>query len=226
MALAAVLVDGPIRMFTTAADLYTCGEEPRGEMVKVCLEQPESECAACAVHGRLKCRFKPRHLAFFYLLCGFYFTPALIGVYRAGFGWSLLGWLGIGVVFFGFWEIRILCSHCPYYAEPGPLLRCIGNYGLPKFWRYHPEPISRSEKVQFIIGLLLVFGYPFPFLFLGGQLLFATLTAGGLVLFFAGLLIFTCPKCINFSCLLNRAPQEVVKEYLDRNPVMKKAFEE
>lgn len=37
---------------------------------------------------------------------------------------------------------------------------------------------------------------------------------------------YTCSKCINFSCLLNRVPKEVVDEYLKRNPIMRKAWKE
>ncbi len=31
--------------------------------------------------------------------------------------------------------------------------------------------------------------------------------------------------CVNFSCLLNRVPKEVVDEYLMKNEVMRKAWE-
>jgi hypothetical protein len=193
-------------------------------MTNACLDRPESQCSGCSILGKLKCRFKWRHLAFFYLLFAAFFIPAMIGVFRAGYQWYLLGWAFVGVVFFGFWEIRILCSHCPYYAEPGPFLRCIGNYGLPKVWKYNPNPISTSEKIQLVIGLILVFGYPFPFTILGGQYLWTLATAGGTVVFFAGLLVFICPRCVNFSCLFNRVPDEVAREYLNLNPVMKKHF--
>ena len=194
--------------------------------MNVCLERPGSQCSDCAIVGKLKCRFKLRHLAFFYLLFAACFIPAMIGVFRAGYQWYLLGWLFVGIVFFGFWEIRILCSHCPYYAEPGPFFRCIANYGLPKVWKYNPKPISTSEKIQFVIGLILVFGYPFPYMIIGRQYLWALATAGGTVVFFPVLLVFACPRCVNLSCLLNRVPDEVAREYLDLSPGMKRRCEE
>jgi hypothetical protein len=40
------------------------------------------------------------------------------------------------------------------------------------------------------------------------------------------LLKYTCSKCVNFSCLLNRVPKEVVHEYLKHNPVIRKAWGE
>ena len=57
--------------------------------------------------------------------------------------------------FFFVWEARILCSHCPYWAEEGRILHCHANYGVIKIWRYHPEPMSKFEQVQFIVGVLI-----------------------------------------------------------------------
>jgi hypothetical protein len=36
----------------------------------------------------------------------------------------------------------------------------------------------------------------------------------------------TCSKCVNFSCFFSRVPKEVVDEYLKKNEVMRKAWEE
>jgi hypothetical protein len=144
----------------------------------------------------------------------------------SGYGWYLLGWIGLAVFFFGFWEIRILCSHCPFYAEKGTTLHCIANYGCPKFWKYHPEPISKSEKIQLALGFAIMGGYPFPFLILGKQVILFLLAAWGLIMFFWTLKKYTCSKCVNLSCLLNGVPKEIADEYLKRNPSMKKALEE
>ena len=195
-------------------------------MVDSCLTRPDSQCGECPISEKLKCRFKLRHLAFFYLLFMAYFIPAMIGVFKAGYQLYLLGWALIGIVFFLFWEIRILCSHCPYYAEKGLTLHCIANYGSPRLWRYRPEPISYSEKIQLAIGFSLMLGYPFPFLILSEQFILFLLTAVGLMVFFLTLQKYTCSKCVNFSCLLNHVPKEVIDEYLKRNPVMRKAWEE
>jgi len=192
----------------------------------LCSWRPVSECKNCTIAGRLKCRYNSGDLLHFIGLFLFFLFPALIGMILSGCGWYLLGWVGLAIIFFGFWEIRILCSHCPYYAEKGVTLHCIANYGCPKFWKYHPEPISNSEKIQLVIGFTLICGYPFPFLILGEQFSLFLLTAWGLIMFFWILQKYTCSKCVNFSCLLNRVSKEVVDEYLKRNPVMRKAWEE
>jgi hypothetical protein len=130
------------------------------------------------------------------------------------------------LIFFEVWEIRILCRHCPYYAERGRTLHCIANYGSLKAWPYRPAPMNRSEKAQLWVGFAILGGYPFPFLVLGGQVLWAIVALWGLVMFFWALREYTCSQCVNFSCPLNSVPREIVDAYLARNPVMRAAWEE
>ncbi|NQT73737.1 MAG: hypothetical protein HQ553_13375 [Chloroflexi bacterium] len=37
---------------------------------------------------------------------------------------------------------------------------------------------------------------------------------------------FFCPNCVNFSCPLNTVPKSVIDEYLKKNDVMRKAWED
>jgi hypothetical protein len=77
---------------------------------------------------------------------------------------SYIGYLAF---FFQVWENKILCSHCPYYAfEDERKVKCYANYGIYKAWKYDPAPMSRSEKIQFIIGISIFAGYPLIFLLL------------------------------------------------------------
>jgi hypothetical protein len=144
----------------------------------ICTWRVEAACEGCPLFERLKCRFDRGDLLHFLGMTGCVGIPAVLGMVAGGYGWYLLGWAAIWLVFFGLWEIRILCSHCPYYAERGATLHCIANYGCPKVWRYHPEPISTPEKIQLMIGFVLVGGYPFPFLILGQQFSLALLPCG------------------------------------------------
>jgi hypothetical protein len=45
-------------------------------------------------------------------------------------------------------------------------------------------------------------------------------------MFFWTLRLYTCSRCVNFSCPLNTVPRETVEAYLARNPVMRRAWEE
>lgn len=192
---------------------------------KVCSWRPVSECVGCPIDGRLKCRFRLGDLLRFVGLFSVFAVPAVVGTLAGGYGWSLVGWFAFWLVFFEFWEIRILCSHCPYYAERGITLHCIANYGSLKVWRYRPGPMSLSEKTQLIIGFAILGGYPFPFMLLGGQYVWSSVALGGLVTFVWALRRYTCSRCVNFSCPLNRVPRETVDAFLERNPVMRKAWE-
>ncbi len=200
-------------------------QEQNNNPYNICTWRPISMCRDCSIAGRLKCRYNSGDLHHFICLFLTFAIPAFIGMILGGYGWYILGEVGFMIFFFTLWEIRILCSHCPYYAEKGRVLHCIANYGSLKVWKYHPEPMSKSEKVQLIIGFIILCGYPFPFLILGGQYILAFLALWGGIMFFWTLQKYTCSKCINFSCPLNRVSKEVVEEFLKRNSVMRKAWE-
>jgi hypothetical protein len=75
-------------------------------------------------------------------------------------GWLLIPWLTMIIGYFGFIEIRVMCSHCPHYAESDSSLKCWANYGSPKIWKYRPEPMSFIEKAIFLGGFAIIWGYP------------------------------------------------------------------
>ena len=150
----------------------------------ICTWRPEAECEGCPLADHLKCRFKQGDLFHFIGMFVTFAIPSFIGVIRGGYGWYLLGWVAFWLIFFELWEIRILCSHCPYYAERGKTLHCIANYGSLKVWDYHPEPMSASEKVQLWIGFAILCGYPFPLMLLGGEILWVIVAVGGGIMFF------------------------------------------
>lgn len=189
----------------------------------ICIWRPADECKDCPIIGRLKCRFNSKDLFCFIGLSSLFFLPSFFGIIRGGYGWYILGWVVFMLFFFEVWEIRILCSHCPYYAEKGRTLHCIANFGCLKIWKYNPEPMNTSEKVQLMIGVTILFGYPFPFLILGKQFILALLAGLGAFIFFWALRKYTCPRCVNFSCPLNRVSKDIADEFLKRNPIIEKA---
>jgi len=126
--------------------------------------------------------------------------------------------------FFGFVEIRVMCSHCPHYAEEGSSLKCWANHGSPKLWKYRPGPMSTAENIVFFGGIVAVWGYPLPFFFVGGLWfllgLYILLSAG----FFVTLKMFLCSQCMNFACPLNGVPEPVRNRFFDRNPLVADAW--
>ncbi|MFX1525226.1 MAG: hypothetical protein ACFFCC_17095, partial [Promethearchaeota archaeon] len=89
-----------------------------------------------------------------------------------------------------------------------------------------PEPMTLSEKIQLLIGLMILFGYPMVFLIIGGQFIFTAISIVEIIVFFGFILIKRCGSCLNFSCPFNHVKKEMVDAFLKKNPVMRKAWEE
>ncbi|HUW13688.1 MAG TPA: hypothetical protein VM537_28450 [Anaerolineae bacterium] len=201
-------------------------DDPSPQPPLPCTWQSVSECQDCSVGGSLMCRFDTKDLLGFLMNCLPFFVTTIAGTLRAGYGWYLLLWLGFALFFFFVWEARVLCSHCPYWAEEGRILHCHANHGVFKIWPYRPGPTSRSEQVQFIAGALLLLGFPFVFLLLGKEYLLAGIGLVALASGIYGVRRTACNRCLNFSCPMNVVPKPVVDGYLRRNPEMRAAWEE
>ncbi len=184
----------------------------------------ESEsCEDCAVRNRIHCHFLLKDLIQFMFVA---LPPFLLG--GAGIvnvnAWLLIPW-GIFVFsFFGFIEIRVMCSHCPHYAESLSSLKCWANYGSPKPWKYRPGPMTTAEKVVFLGGFTVIWGYPLVFLILGIQLFLLAIYMLTTIGFFLTLRNFLCSQCMNFACPLNCVDEAVRDLFFARNPVVSKAW--
>ena len=190
-----------------------------------CTWQPLSECKDCPTKDSLMCRFDSKDMVSFLMTILPFGITAIAGTIRAGYGWYLLLWLAYSIFFFFVWEARVLCSHCPYWAEKGHVLHCHANYGVVKIWKYRPGPMSKSEQVQFIIGALLWIGFPFIFLLLGKEYLLTLIGLTTAISAAFGLRKNTCSRCINFSCPMNAVHKQFVDAYLERNPDIRAAWE-
>jgi hypothetical protein len=146
------------------------------------------------------------------------------GIYNIS-GWWLIPWLIVIFGYFGFVEIRVMCSHCPHYAEEGNSLKCWANYGAPKIWEYQPGPMTLWEKVIFFLGFALVWGIPVFFLIFDLQLFLLTVYLLTVVGFFMTLRTFLCSQCINFACPLNTVDDKVRKDFFELHPEIAKSWE-
>ncbi len=183
----------------------------------------QSSCEDCPLLDSLHCHFKGKDLARFLVAVFPAFIIGGVGVYRQGI-WFLASWLVFIVSYFGLIEIRVMCSHCPHYAEPGSSLKCWANYGSPKLWRYRPGPMSTMEKVVFLAGLLLIFGYPPALFLMTAKWLLAALYSVAV----AGAYLFMrksmCSQCMNFACPLNLVDEDRRKAFFRRNPAVSAAW--
>jgi len=150
----------------------------------------------------------------------------MAGMIRGGCVRYLVGWLVFWIIFFFVWEARVLCSHCPYWAEEGRILHCHANYGVIKIWKYRPEPMSKSERTQFLIGAAVFIAYPLAFLLLAGEYLLSVVALSAAISFGYSLRRNACCRCVNLSCPLNIVPKGIADVYIRRNPVMRSAWEQ
>lgn len=163
-----------------------------------------------ALHDRFRVRDWFRFLLFFMA----FFVPAFDGMKAAGRAGLATGWVVGAALFFGFGLPAILCRHCPHYARKGPVIVCPSAVGPPKLWRACPErPVGKTEKILFAAGFGAVLLFPFPVLIMGGEALWAGLALVGAIIFIFSELKFSCSKCVNFTCLLNRVAAEVKAGY-------------
>jgi hypothetical protein len=190
-----------------------------------CTAQSIAACKGCTLTGRLMCRYEARDTVHFFMLFLPFLFASIAGVIRSGYGWWLLGWLAYALFFFFVWEGRVLCSHCPYWAEEGRMLRCHANYGVIKLWKYHPGPMSRSEQAQFLIGALLLVVFPLVFLVAGREYLLAAIGLVSATSFAYLLWRNVCTRCINFSCPLNAVEAATREAFFARNPVIAEAWD-
>jgi hypothetical protein len=180
-------------------------------------------CDNCKVRDSLHCHFTMRDLTHFLLIAFPAFLLGGAGIYHVS-GQMLVPWLIIIIGYFGFVEIRVMCSHCPHYAEEGSSLKCWANYGSPKLWKYRPGPMTSREKFIFFAGFVLVWGYPLVFLAYGFQwflLLVYSITVAG---FFMTLRTFLCSQCINCACPMNRVKDGVRRDFFECNPRIAEAW--
>jgi len=182
------------------------------------------ECEGCAVSNKLVCHFNAKHLTLFLVFAFPLFISAGYFVYDYN-PFLLIPWIIFVLSYFGLIEIRVMCSHCPHYAEPETkFLKCWANYGSPKFWNYRPGPMSKLEKIIFFSGLFIILFPPIALLIVQGHFLSLILYIVLLVTFKFALKRFFCERCINFACPFNVVDNVTRNAFFDKNPEIKKAW--
>ena len=198
---------------------------------KTCIWEDNSICITCKIKGKLHCHLSIRLSIYFILSFLTFFIAMLLGLIFANYNLIsltiiLIGWFGYMCFFFIIWENRVLCSHCPYYTnEKHRVLHCYANSGILKTSKYRPGPMNLSEKVQFLIGVIILIGYPIPFLIIKEQYIFLTFSIIGIIIWLILMQTKICTICINFSCPLNRVDKKNIDFFLSKNPKMKQAWE-
>ena len=184
----------------------------------------ETNCKECSVSDKLVCHFNSRQLALFLGMSGVVFILAGVFIYLVN-TLFLIPWILSCFIYFGFLEIRVMCSHCPHYAEPSlKSLHCWANYGSPKIWKYRPGPMSFIEKLVFLIGLFWILLYPLGFLLFNKLYVYGSIYTIALIIWKVLLRVFFCSRCINPACPFNAVKSTVRNDFIEKNPMMKNAW--
>lgn len=175
------------------------------------------KCDGCAARDGLTCHFGAKHLLRFFAIV---FPPII----AAGIGiasmnpWLLAPWIGFFLFFFGFAEIRALCSHCPHYAETETrTLRCWANYGSPKIWKYRPGPMTVGDRAVFFGGAFFILAYPTVFIILGSRWIQLGVFAALVVLAAVAMSATMCSRCINLACPFNKVNGATKERFIELN---------
>ncbi|MBI9052049.1 MAG: hypothetical protein JEZ00_21725 [Anaerolineaceae bacterium] len=181
-------------------------------------------CEGCPVGEDVVCHFNGSQLIHFL----FFMMPAFLlggrAIFLSGIP-MLLIWIGLIVGYFLFTEIRVMCSHCPHYAEEGASLQCWANYGASRLWKYRPGPMSITEKIIFFAGLALVMLFPMVFFIINTMWFDMILYIMIVTAAYLTMRNLMCNHCMNFACPLNIVSKDVREKFFERNPVVAEAWQ-
>lgn len=214
------------------------------DLPKNCIADEDSNCLECEINGKLICFVNKKFANKFTLGNILYRILAIVILLFSGLmirhWWMLIAYVVVVVITFVVLEPRFLCSHCPFYEKDGKFLRCWALRGMPKLWKYRPEPIKKYEKLLMLLLGGFIDLFPFigsvwgiiffgvnytDYLFAGIGLVISTFLFMVVAGYFSRVLLGNaCKKCANFSCSMNKVPKKLVDEFLEKNPKMKKAW--
>ena len=176
----------------------------------------KESCNDCKIKPKLACHFDPVQLLLFYLITIPSFVIGGIALYDFSIT-SFVAWFVIFGSYFLLIGIRVLCSHCPHYNDSSYFLKCRGNFGVPKLWKYRPGPMNSMERIIMISGFIVIWSYPAIFISLMGKWILLVIYLMSVILFFILLRKLHCKSCINFTCPLNAVDFKTRQEFLNNN---------
>ncbi|HOA67678.1 MAG TPA: hypothetical protein PK669_02905 [Methanosarcina thermophila] len=139
------------------------------------------------------------------LLCS---AGLAIGIYSTGW---LLAY--IFLVFFHFYalEQRFFCTHCPHYVASEKKVKCMMNWGWPKYFKPRPYPPGKFDLAITTLGFLVVIFFPIPWLLREPFLMFTYSLS--ILIFLLTIWRYECSHCIYFGCPFNMVPAEVRRKF-------------
>ena len=103
--------------------------------------------------------------------------------------------------------IRFYCTHCPHYTKESNTLRCMFFWGIPKYFKARPEPLTILDKTVTLVTTTIILSLPGYWLWLQpGLLVFYILSCGVMA---TTLRRYECHRCVYFGCPANCVPKNL-----------------
>lgn len=186
----------------------------------------ENSCKGCDVSDSINCHFQKGQLIRFLGAAAPVAIVGLVGVARFS-AWLIIVQLCLYFLYFGFAEIRVMCSHCPHYGEPElKSLKCWANYGSPTIWKYRPGPMSAGENIVFFTGMAVIVFFPTVITVINNDYIFSAVYTALALAGFSLLITRLCVQCMNFACPFNRVKAETRDKFFEHNPVIRQAWKD
>ena len=156
-------------------------------------------------------RLKTRHtlLDFLYwnLVLAVPFITACVAIARQSVIWLIV--YIICCILLAVVILRFYCTHCPHYLRDTSKLTCMFYWGIPKYFKAKPEPLSILDKIVATLAIILIILLPVYWLQLQYGLLAIYILSWGVVI--TTLKRYECHRCIYFNCPSNCAPKGLKK---------------
>ncbi len=127
---------------------------------------------------------------------------ATIGVARVSI-WGVIFLILVAAILVGL-IYRFFCTHCPHYSRDEKRLHCMFFWGIPKFFKADPAPLSNLEKGIAFGAPVVLFLSPLYWLISQPAMLIIYLLASGI--FLSTMQRSECGRCIHRHCPANCAP--------------------
>jgi hypothetical protein len=215
-----------------------------------CTLRHDKDCSGCSFQASQSCQRGNRsRMAVFWVALPVFvatsFGSLTASALATGAWWPVPLHLLFWIFYYGAVELLLHCPHCPYWNDTDERITCLLHNRLPKpggaffnkLLRYNPAPYSRKEQ----LGLMScnIYSLFFPLVIAahglhaayGSSKLLGIVIATSVYIVAACWFVFRmrssfCTQCLNFSCPMNTQPEIRVRDYLDKNPVLKQVWED
>ncbi len=157
------------------------------------------------------CELKKQHgfadFLYWNLVIAVPFITACAAILKYSAAWLILyliaGLAGVITIY------KFYCTHCPHYIRNTGTTKCMFFWGLPKFFKPAPGPLSLLEKTVTFLTVMVIVMLPVYWLIL---------QPGFMIIYIMSLAVFVitvrrneCGRCIYFNCPANAVPDDMRK---------------